>query len=236
MSNANDVDVHSAQAVHTRFHDVEQAIAEECTAVGRNRDDVTLIVVTKFQPVSVNIALTEVGQWVFGESRHQDAVRKVREPALAHANWHFIGQLQSNKARQVAAYAAALHSVDRPSLVTALANRDREVALPCFVEINLTDDPRRGGVQPTELKRLVDLMLQTPGIKLVGVMGVPAIDEPAEYGFERLLEYRESVLGLAPSATQISAGMSHDWKIALRFGATHLRIGTAITGPRPSLP
>lgn len=231
-----DLSDNSAPAVVSRLHNFEQRLASRCAELGRPRSDVTLIVVTKFQDVSVNLALAGAGQLVFGESRHQEARHKIDVPGLEHAQWHFIGQLQSNKARQVASYISALHSLDRLSLLKALASTERERDIDCFVQINLTDDPNRGGVNPDDIESFSTRVLETPGLNLVGVMGVPAVDEPPQAGFDRLCNLRERVLKVSSAAKMISAGMSGDWEVALEYGATHLRVGTTITGNRPRLP
>jgi pyridoxal phosphate enzyme (YggS family) len=167
-----------------------------------------------------------------GENRHQEAVAKQAELAELDVTWHFIGQLQSNKARAVAEYAGVIHSVDRPSLVSALATQDRDVDV--FLEINLTDLPGRGGVLPVELESLCEAVLQVPLLNLRGVMAVAPVDEEPSRAFERVLEYADRVRAMAPGARDLSIGMSGDFEDAIALGATHLRIGTAITGKRPA--
>lgn len=226
----------SATAVTARYREFEAQLGAQCNRLGRPREEVTLVVVTKFQDVAVNQALASAGQLVFGESRHQEARHKVGAPGLEHASWHFVGQLQSNKARQVVRYISALHSLDRPSLLSALDDPDREREIECFLQINLTDDPSRGGVNPDQIAQFAEQVLQAQGVRLAGVMGVPGLNQTPRQGFDMLLDLRNRLLGIAPDATAISAGMSGDWQIALEYGATHLRVGTAITGNRPILP
>jgi PLP dependent protein len=145
--------------------------------------------------------------------------------------WHFVGQLQSRKARQVRSYATAIHSVDRPALVDAL--RSDEASVDCFVQVNLTDDHRRGGVAPEGLVPLVEQVLETSGLRLRGLMAVAPLGEPARPAFARVRLLSERIRDIAPDATDLSMGMSHDFREAILEGATHLRIGTAITGNRP---
>ena len=204
-------------------------------------EGVTLIVVTKFHPESLVRELHRLGVRDFGESRHQEAAPKSEALRLGSAaqeplddlRWHFIGQLQSNKAKAVREYASALHSLDRPSLLGALGETGRD-PLDVFIQINLTEDPARGGVRPQDLGAFAERALGSPGIRLVGLMAVPGIDAAPAAEFARVRELRDRVLlPLAPEATSLSMGMSGDWREAIGEGATHLRIGTAITGNRP---
>lgn len=211
-----------------------QGIGEACRTAERSVDEITTVVVTKFHGVALIEQLVELGVRDVGENRHQDAAPKAAALRDAPLTWHFVGQLQSNKARAVTEYARVVHSVDRPSLVTALARVERPVDV--FLEVNLTDDSGRGGIEPADLLRLADIVLASPSLRLVGVMGVAPLDEPARAAFARLRGISEKLRAVAPAATHISAGMSGDYAEAIAEGATHLRIGTAITGKRPVQP
>ncbi|QIM16393.1 YggS family pyridoxal phosphate-dependent enzyme [Leucobacter insecticola] len=216
---------------------VQGDIAAACTAVAREPEDVTLIVVTKFHPASLVQELAGLGVRDVGENRHQEAQAKAEALAALDLNWHFIGQLQTKKARQAARYASAIHSIDRERLIDALAD-SRDIAagerpIDAFLQINLTDDPGRGGVVPADLESLAEKALQTPSLRLRGVMAVAPLEEPAAASFARLASYSERLRALAPDASAISAGMTHDFAEAIAAGATHLRIGSAITGNRP---
>lgn len=215
-----------------RYAAVTAGIAEACAAAGRAPEEITLVVVTKFHPAQLIRELVELGARHVGENRHQDAAPKAAELADLPLTWHFVGQLQSNKAKAVARYADVIHSVDRASLVTALAGAER--AVDVFLEVNLTDDPGRGGVAPSEVERLAEQVLATERLRLRGVMGVAPLDEDARSAFARLRAIGERVRTIAPHATDLSAGMSGDYAEAIAEGATHLRIGTAITGKRPA--
>ncbi|GAA1966763.1 YggS family pyridoxal phosphate-dependent enzyme [Agromyces allii] len=213
-----------------------QVVAERVDGAARLADrdaaDIRTIVVTKFHPASLVRDLASLGVTDVGENRHQEAQAKARDLADLDLRWHFIGQLQSKKARQVRAYATAIHSIDRAALVDAL--RSDEASVDCFVQVNLTDDPGRGGVAPTELGALVEHVLATPGLELRGLMAVAPLDEPARPAFARVRELSERIVQpIAPAAVDLSMGMSHDLEEAVAEGATHLRIGTAITGNRP---
>lgn len=219
-------------SLEARVHEVQERIAAAARAAGREESEITTIVVTKFHPAELVRELYALGIRHVGENRHQEAVAKHAELAELDLTWHFIGQLQSNKSRAVAEYAQVIHSVDRPSLVEALARQDREVDV--FLEINLTDVPGRGGVLPAELEALCEAVLQVPVLNLRGVMAVAPVDEEPSKAFERVLGYAERVRSLAPEARELSIGMSGDFEAAIALGATHLRIGTAITGKRPA--
>jgi pyridoxal phosphate enzyme (YggS family) len=171
-----------------------------------------------------------------GENRHQEALAKSAELAdLSDLTWHFIGQLQSNKARQVRRYSHIVHSVDRASLVDALARGDEldHRVIDIFLQLNLTDDPGRGGVAPSGLEALAEHALAAPGLRVRGVMAVAPLGEEPRAAFARVREASDRLRLLAPDARDISAGMSADFRAAVLEGATHLRIGTAITGSRP---
>jgi PLP dependent protein len=210
---------------------VRANIADAAAEAGREASDITTIVVTKFHPASLVAELAALGALDIGENRHQEAQAKAAELVGLGVRWHFVGQLQSKKAKQVRAYATAIHSVDRVALVDAL--RSDGASVDCFVQVNLTEDPGRGGVSPEGLVPLVEHVLTTPGLNLLGLMAVAPLGEPARPAFARVRLLGERVRTVAPTATSLSMGMSHDFRDAILEGATHLRIGTAITGNRP---
>ena len=222
------------EALSERLSLVQSGVAAAAQAAGRDPDELTLIVVTKFHPAQLVRDLAALGVRDVGENRHQEAQAKAAELADLELHWHFIGQLQTKKARQVAQYADAIHSIDRERLVEALASITRE--LDVFVQVNLTDDPGRGGADPVDLERIVERVLEVPQLHLRGVMAVAPLphEEPADRAFARLRGYSDRVRALAPAADAISAGMTHDYAEAIAAGATHLRIGSAITGNRPA--
>lgn len=219
-------------ALGERLDLMRAEIAQAARDTGRSPDELTLIVVTKFHPPELIQALVDLGVRDIGENRHQEAAAKHDLLSELNVTWHFIGQLQSKKARQVARYADVIHSIDRAALVEALAPIDRTI--DCFLQVNLTDDPNRGGVAPGDLIALAEQVAATPTLKLLGVMAVAPLDEAPETAFERLRGYSELVQTVEPSATSISAGMTQDFREAIAAGATHLRIGSAITGNRPA--
>ena len=220
-------------SVAERWNTVSADVAAECARWNRDPSDVTLIVVTKFHPVSVIEELLEAGATHFGESRHQDAAPKVEALVGRELTWHFVGQIQSNKARAIARYASVLHSLDRDSVVDALSTSENRVG--GFIELNLTDDPGRGGVEGAdEMLRLAERINTAGTIDLLGVMAVAPQDTDAGEAFAHVATLSAILTQAYPNATAISAGMSADWKQAIEHGATHLRIGTSITGNRPA--
>lgn len=214
-----------------RLAAVDAGIADAARAAGRAPGELTRIVVTKFHPASLVRELALLGVRDVGENRHQEAQAKAAETDDLGLRWHFVGQLQSNKARAVRRYAHAIHSIDRDSLVDALADPDAP-PLEGFLEIDLSGEPGRGGAAPTEAERLAERVLRTPGLRLVGVMGVAPLGAEPRSAFARLRGVSDRIRSLAPDADRISAGMSGDYAEAILEGATHLRIGTAITGKR----
>lgn len=220
-----------------RLAEVRAGIADAARAAGRDPESLTLIVVTKFHPAALVSELAALGVRDVGENRHQEAQAKAAELAALDLRWHFIGQLQSKKARQVAAYAHAIHSIDREAVIAPLDRLADEGGLPApidaFLQVNLTDDPGRGGVEPAGIEALAERALASPALRLRGLMAVAPLGEEPGRAFERLAGYAERLRRVAPDAVELSAGMTHDYREAIAHGATHLRIGSAITGKRP---
>ncbi len=219
------------ESLADRLAGVDARIADAAREAGAPLP--TRIVVTKFHPAALVRELVGLGVRDVGENRHQEAVAKAAEVADPRLVWHFVGQLQSNKARAVRRYAATVHSVDRPSLVDGLSAADG-VELGVFLEIDLSGEPGRGGVAPEGAEVLAERVLAAPGLRLLGVMGVAPLGAAPRPAFARLRAVSERIRSLEPRAAAISAGMSGDFREAILEGATHLRIGTAITGNRPT--
>jgi len=215
-----------------RLASVTSDVADAVRAADRDPASVTTIVVTKFHPASLVRELSELGVEHVGENRHQDAGPKARELTDLPLTWHFIGQLQSNKVRAVLEYARVIHSLDRPSLIAPMTGSNAEA----FIQLNLTEDDGRGGVRPEGLDAFAESVLAASGIRLRGLMAVAPLDEEPRAAFARVRAASERLQRIAPDATQLSMGMSGDFREAVLEGATHLRIGTAITGNRPSPP
>ncbi|MBC9823136.1 YggS family pyridoxal phosphate-dependent enzyme [Terrabacter sp. MAHUQ-38] len=223
---------------------VHERISRGCADAGRDPEDVTLIVVTKYFPVSDVLLLHRLGVRHFGENRDQEAAEKFREARrdLSDAGeqpptLHFIGRLQSNKAGHVAGYADVVQSVDRIKLVTGLAKgahaADRTVQV--MLQVSLDADTARGGVLPEHVDDLADAVAAQGQLSLKGVMAVAPLRADPDECFARLREVADGIRGRHAGAEWISAGMSGDLEAGLRHGATHLRVGSAILGSRPSL-
>ena len=212
--------------------EVDARIQARLLKAGREAGSVTRIVVSKFHPASMVRELNQLGVTDFGENRDQEASAKASELTDMHLTWHFIGQLQSNKVKSVVKYASTIHSLDRDSLLQALAARPTESRLGVFVQVNLTDDPGRGGIEPKDLLAFADRVVAVPHLELKGVMAVASLDGEEERDFGKVAQLSELLKTLHPTAKSISAGMSNDYELAIDYGATHLRIGTAITGKR----
>lgn len=214
---------------------VRENISRAAVRAGRDPREITLIAVTKFHPATLVAELYDAGVRDVGENRHQEAEAKAAElSGLDGLTWHFVGQLQSKKARRVARYASVIHSVDRDSVVDALVGAERAVG--CFVQVALSADDHRGGAQPQEVERLAERIVAADGLSLLGVMAVAPLGAEPREAFARLRSVSDRIQRIEPSATSISAGMSGDFEDAILEGATHLRIGTAITGKRPPTP
>jgi hypothetical protein len=219
------------------LHTVEGRVQAACEQAGRDRAGITVIAVTKTYPATDVRLLAELGVSDVGENRDQEAAPKQAECADLDLRWHFIGHLQRNKAKSVARYADLVHSVDRAPLAAALsaaaAGHGRE--LTALVQVSL-DPPSatgdRSGVVPAEAAELADHVAALPGLRLGGVMAVAPLDGDADQAFAVLAEVAAELRAAHPGATMISAGMSGDLEAAVRHGATHLRVGTALLGRR----
>jgi pyridoxal phosphate enzyme (YggS family) len=195
------------------------------------------VAITKTRPASDVRLLCELGQRDFGENRDQEAEPKAAECADLPITWHFVGQLQTNKAASVARYADVIHSVDRLRVVRALGNaaRRQERVLTCLIQVNLGEadgDSGRGGAAADQVGSLAEAIAAEEGLVLGGVMAVAPLGVPAAAAFARLTPAAAAVRAVRPAATIISAGMSGDLEEAIAAGATHLRIGTALLGDR----
>jgi pyridoxal phosphate enzyme (YggS family) len=231
-------------ALAERLAAVRRRIGSAAEAAGRTGDLPTLIVVTKFHPSEDIRRLAALGVRDVGENRDQEAARKSTELAELGLRWHFVGQLQSKKAKSVVRYAHAVHSVDRLQLVDGLeralaAEQDRtgRGPLDCFIQVSLDDDAgaHRGGAAPADVPVLAARLASAGGLVLAGVMAVAPLGVRPEESFEKLAAISARLAADHPSATAISAGMSQDLEVAIRFGATHLRIGSDILGSRPAV-
>jgi PLP dependent protein len=229
-----------------RLTELEERIAAACASAGRDRREVTLIAITKTFPASDVALLAGLGIRDVGENRDQEAAAKVaatREAGVDGLRWHFVGQLQTNKARSVAGYADVVHSVDRVRLVQALdsgaARHDRQVDALVQVDLDRTtageQAASRGGAAPAAAGEVCEAVAAAGHLRLVGLMGVAPLGGDAGEAFARLGDLRSELASSYPSLTVVSAGMSDDLEAAVAHGATHLRVGRALLGSRPPL-
>jgi PLP dependent protein len=224
---------------------VRERIATACADAGRSPDEVTLVVITKYFPASDVRLLTELGVTDVGENRHQEAEAKHRECADLRQQggpdlrWHFVGGLQSNKAAAVAAYADVVHSVDRAKLVARLdaGAHERPHPIDVLLQVSLDppDRPGRAGADAADLPELAAAVEAAGMLRLRGLMAVAPLGKDPAAAFARLSDVRRDLLADHPSADWLSAGMSADLEAAIKAGATHVRVGTAVLGSRPSV-
>ncbi|MEM7666503.1 MAG: YggS family pyridoxal phosphate-dependent enzyme [Pseudomonadota bacterium] len=213
-----------------RLAEVEAKIERMCKIARREREDVTLIAVSKTHPADAITPLLEEGHRVFGENRVQEAQAKwpVLREAFPDAELHLIGQLQSNKVEEAVALFDCIHALDRSSLLKALAKAMDKAGkrVPCFIQVNIGDEEQKGGCPIAELPPFL-AMVRDADIPISGLMCLPPADiEPAPFfAFLAKLADDNGVEGL-------SMGMSGDYETAIQLGATHVRVGTALFGAR----
>jgi pyridoxal phosphate enzyme (YggS family) len=214
----------------SRLAEVRANIARVCKPARRRPEDVTLIAVSKTHDAETIEPLIAAGQRVFGENRVQEAEAKWPALRAEHPDieLHLIGQLQSNKAEEAVALFDCIHSLDRPSLLTALAKAMDKAGkrVPCFVQVNIGDEPQKGGCPIAELPAFLEAV-RASGIPLAGLMCIPPADTEAAPFFAFLAK-----LAADHGLSGLSMGMSGDYETAVMLGATHVRVGTALFGSR----
>jgi pyridoxal phosphate enzyme (YggS family) len=213
------------------FAAVEHDIARACEDARRDRESVTLIAVSKTFDADAIAPVIAAGQRVFGENRVQEA--KAKWPGLMSAYpgiaLHLIGPLQSNKAREAVALFDSIHSVDRPSICEALAKEiESQKRRPeLFVQLNTGEEPQKAGVAPGDADAFIAACREKYGLSISGLMCIPPVDEAPAPHFALTAK-----IAARNGLTKLSMGMSADFAIAIAFGATHVRIGSAIFGAR----
>lgn len=226
---------------------VRARIADACTAAGRDRSTVSLIAVTKTYPASDVLLLAGLGVGDVGENRDQEAAPKAAEVAAAGVDlrWHFVGQLQRNKCRSVVRYADMVHSVDSVRLARTLdqaaAGAERDRRLQALVQVSLDGDLTRGGAvsggddPDRQLAAVAESIAAADFLRLAGLMAVAPLGWAPERAFAALAEIAQRFRAAHPQARVLSAGMSGDLEAAIAYGATHVRVGSALLGMRPKL-
>ena len=225
--------------IQSNLEKINSRIAEASSRSKRNISEITLIAVTKTYPASDVDLLKQLGIENVGENKDQEASGKISQ-VKEKFSWHFIGQLQSNKAKSVVTYADLIHSVDRLSLAKELQKSASAIAKKqkVLIQVDLDQsgpDPSRGGVWPADLAALAQFINQSENLELTGLMSVAPLGENPSEAFERLAQIRSDFLKNYPNAVILSAGMSEDLEAAIEHGATHLRIGSALLGERPKI-
>lgn len=227
---------------------VRVRLADAAKAVGRNPDEIELLPITKFFPAGDVLILRSLGCLEFGESREQEASNKSAEVGAVLGaepiRWHMVGRIQRNKARSVAGWAYAAHSVDSAKLIAALDRAASEALeqggraepLRVYLQLSLDGDESRGGVdigRPDSVDELCAAIAASSGLEFVGLMAIPPLDAEPEEAFARLEEEKQRVQKAYDQPLGLSAGMSSDLEIAVKHGSTCVRVGTALLGQRP---
>lgn len=220
-----------ATTVEEAVATVSGRIAAACARSGRNPAEVTIIAASKSVDVAGILAALRSGITDFGENRVQEAMPKVEALAMEpRIRWHFIGQLQRNKAKSVAQHFDAVHSVDSASLLAAL-DRSATQPIDVFLQVNLTGAPAQGGIDPVELPDLVAQARSSEQTRLLGLMTIGRLsDDPED---SRPVFQQLAALGRAHKLPGLSMGMTNDFEVAIMEGATHIRVGRALFGERP---
>ena len=218
--------------IAANLNKVKERIAGAAAMVGRDPADIQLIAVTKTFPISDLQYLYELGVRDFGENRDQEASGKVGQ-LPADINWHFQGQIQSNKLKSITSWASYIHSIDQLKYAKMVSEFAGDQRKSIFLQVSLDQVPEsRGGVDPVKLVELANGITQFTNLNLMGLMAVAPLEENTDQAFSRLAQIHSNFKESFPNAKYLSAGMSGDYEIAILHGATHLRIGSSILGNR----
>lgn len=219
-----------------RYEQIEQQIEQACRAAGRQRDEITLLAVSKTRQIVEIAALHDLGVTAFGENYLQEGLDKIQALADRPLSWHFIGPLQSNKTRDVAAHFDWVHSVDRLKLARRLSDQrpPGQAPLNVCIQVNIDAEPQKAGVAPDNAAELAHAINDLPGLKLRGLMAIPRADANDQHrdAFHRLAMTLSQLRHTIPTLDTLSMGMSDDFTTAIEEGATVIRLGTALFGPR----
>ena len=226
----------SMPSLEHNIETLKKRIDAACITANRTPDSVQLLAVSKTQPAEAVAQAYTCGQRSFGENYVSEAVEKITQ-LPSDIDWHFIGPIQSNKSRLIAEHFAWVHSIDRPKLVERLATQ-RPANLPplkCLIQVNISQEATKSGCAIDAIAALADNISQHPNLLLKGLMAIPSPSAPAAQStaeFAKMRELSDQLQALYPTATELSMGMSSDLEPAIAHGATIVRIGTALFGPR----
>jgi pyridoxal phosphate enzyme (YggS family) len=219
------------EEISTALANVEGRISAAAAAAGRDRNEITLIAVTKTYPATDVAILKDLGVLNFGENRSDEALAKAE---LIASTWHFQGQVQGRKLKEIIRWASFIHSIDSSDHIYKLSRicteTDHKVSV--FLQFSLDGAPDRGGVRAEELPQLADQVLKDSNLQLAGLMCVPPVEYEFERAFGEIAKTHTDFKKNYPDSPGLSAGMSADFEVAISHGATHLRVGSEILGSR----
>ena len=225
-------------SIQDRLRAVQDQLADACARAGRDPAEVGLVAVSKTHPPEDIRQALAAGQVDFGENYAQELRDKAERLSDVALNWHYIGRLQSNKAKYIAPHAMRVHALEEVRHAEALASR-APGPLKCLVSVHTGDEDTKGGVPPDQVLDRCHALGQVDGIEIVGLMTLPPyLDDPEDVAphFERLARLAEDGRAQGLALTELSMGMSHDFHVAVRYGVTWVRVGTAIFGAREGGP
>jgi pyridoxal phosphate enzyme (YggS family) len=209
------------------LHEVKERIQSAAKSVNRDPNEISLIVVTKTFPISDIEILRDLGESNFGENRDQEAGPKAQ---TIPATWHFQGQIQSNKIKSICEWADVIHSISSEKEILKFAQSPRKHQV--FLQVSLDGQVGRGGASPSDLARLADLVNESNNLELLGLMAVAPLGVEPDKAFADLAQINQGFVGQFPNSKYLSAGMSGDFEAAIKYGATHIRVGSSILGSR----
>lgn len=225
-------------SIQTRLHSLNERIEQACSDSGRNRQSVTLIGVSKTKPANAVVEAHDLGLTHFGENYLQEAADKIEALRALNAQWHYIGAIQSNKTKDVAKYFDWVHTVDRIKIGQRLSAQCPEgKVLKVLIQVNIDEDPNKGGCLASQVPAFVEALLQLPNLEVRGLMTILSQSSDPRASYESVAQlHRDVKTDLSPEQQQqwdtLSMGMTGDMEHAIAAGATHIRIGTALFGGR----
>jgi pyridoxal phosphate enzyme (YggS family) len=228
-------------ALAQRLAAVNERIRRACMQASRDPAEVTLIGVSKTKPLADLQQAVAAGLADLGENYVQEAVDKIRQWQGPAPTWHFIGPVQSNKTRLIAEHFDWVHSVDRLKIARRLSEQRPQTMAPLkvLVQVNISEDPAKAGVATGDVAALIDAMAALPNLEVRGLMAIPALDldeATLRAQFLQLKSLSDTLINHHPGCDALSMGMSADFELAIACGATHVRVGSAIFGARPTRP